>query len=166
MLFAGKHWKRFLLYSTLSWLIPAVIAAAALVAQYSNVHFSGLHPDFGQEFCWFNNAEALLLFCVTPTCVVMLLNVLFFCWSAYIIFSTTLNMRSSSNSQQDFWLYARLALIMGLTWITGLVASYINVEGLFFIYLLLLLILEFSTLLLKNNYICLIIFKNFENYIF
>ncbi|KAJ9585544.1 hypothetical protein L9F63_002661 [Diploptera punctata] len=134
---SGKHWKRFCAYSAWSWLVPAVVSAAALAVQYSDIRYKSLNPGFGEGYCWFNNAEALLVFCVTPTFLVLLLNIVFFCWSTYIVFSTTLHVRNSSNNQHDFWLYARLALIMGLTWITGLVGSYVNIQGMWYLFVLL-----------------------------
>ena len=126
---AGKQWSRFSVYSALSWLVPAVFSAAALAVQYLDLGPHDFHPGFGRVSCWFSNPKALLVFLLAPTLVVMVLNLMFFCWSAYIVFSTTMNMRSATNSQQDFWLYARLALIMGLTWITGIIGSYIDIEG-------------------------------------
>ncbi|PSN47904.1 hypothetical protein C0J52_03376 [Blattella germanica] len=133
----GKHWKRFAAYSALSWLVPAVISAVTLGIQYLLEESEDLNPLFGYERCWFNNPDALLLFCVAPLFIVMILNIVFFCWSAYTIYTTTSHMRNSSNTQQDFRLYVRLALIMGLTWITGIIASYADIEAIWYLFVLL-----------------------------
>jgi hypothetical protein len=97
------------------------------------IEFSGLdttlRPGYGQHYCWFNSTASLLIFVVTPLCVVMLLNVVFFSWSAYLIYSTRSKIEEQSTSHTDFFLFVRLALLMGLTWLTGLLAGVLNIRG-------------------------------------
>lgn len=118
------------MYSLWSWVVPAVIVGAALAAEFSTSEvLQYLRPGYGANECWFSGANGLLVFTVTPLLVVMVLNSVFFFWSAYLIHSTTSELRNMSSIHRDFRLYARLAVIMGLTWIIGLVAGYVDVLG-------------------------------------
>ncbi|KAJ4443907.1 hypothetical protein ANN_05694, partial [Periplaneta americana] len=126
---SGKHWQRFAFYSVCSWLLPAVIVGAALGADFSDLVPEDLRPGFGVKHCWFSNTYSLLIFGVAPLLVVMVLNVIFFAWSAYLVYTSAKELRHNSTTHQDFRLYARLALIMGLTWIIGLIAGYVDSEG-------------------------------------
>ena len=94
-------------------------------------------PGFGRKNCWFSHRYALLVFFALPLALVMVLNITFFSSSAHMIFSTTSTTRftSSSGTQRDFRLYIRLALVMGLTWTVGLIAGYLNVEGLWYTFI-------------------------------
>jgi hypothetical protein len=53
-------------------------------------------------------------------------NIFLFLFSAYIVFDTTKtgSKMTSCGPKTNFHLYLRLAVIMGLTWITGLVPIY------------------------------------------
>jgi energy-coupling factor transporter transmembrane protein EcfT len=116
------------MYSAWSWAFPALTVAVALVTEHGFLsgHFS---PGYGLQNCWFHNANALLVFVVAPLAVVMALNTVFFVWSAYLIYSTTSETENTSNTHTDFRLYIRLAFIMGLTWVTGLIAGYLDSTG-------------------------------------
>jgi hypothetical protein len=110
--------------------VPAVIVGVALTAEFSTDKVTEhLRPGYGVTECWFSSAIALLIFIVGPLLVVMILNAALFFWSAYLIHTTTSEMRNKSSSHTDVRLYGRLALIMGLTWAVGLVAGYVDVLG-------------------------------------
>lgn len=128
--FTGKHWHRFLLYSLWSWIAPATIIAAALGAEFSGDELLRyVRPGYGANECWISSATGLLIFTVAPLVVVMVLNAVFFLWSAYLIYTTTSKLQSTSRTHKDFRLYVRLALIMGLTWVSGLIAGFADVLG-------------------------------------
>jgi hypothetical protein len=59
----------------------------------------------------------------------MVLNVVFFSWSAYLIYRTNPAIEYNSTARTEFLLYLRLALIMGLTWITAIIALVENLKG-------------------------------------
>nr|CAD7571183.1 unnamed protein product [Timema californicum] len=133
---AGKQWRKFTVYSALCWVSPGLLVMAAMLVDTSlpgAVH-EQLRPEFGEFSCWFGHRNSLLLFFAAPLALIMGLNIIFFSSSAHMIFSTTSTTRytSSSGTQRDFKLYARLALVMGLTWTVGLVAGYLDLEGLWY----------------------------------
>ncbi|KAI5721147.1 hypothetical protein M8J77_016905 [Diaphorina citri] len=135
----GKQWRKFTVYSLICWLVPGLIVMITVLIDMSAGGFiqSQYKPDFGVTSCWFGQRLALLIFFALPLAMIMILNILFFISSAYMIYSTTSLTRftASSSTQRDFRLYVRLALIMGLTWSVGLFAGYIDNEPLWYAFI-------------------------------
>jgi hypothetical protein len=126
----GKHWRRFGFYSVWSWTCPAVIVGAALAADFSTDQaLESLRPGYGEKECYISNAEALLIFTVGPLFVIMVLNTIFFFWSAFLIRAVRSALCNVTTTHTHFHLFARLALIMGLTWAVGLIAGYVDILG-------------------------------------
>jgi hypothetical protein len=59
----------------------------------------------------------------------MVLNGVFYSWSAYLIYLTKSKTENTSTARTEFLLFLRLALIMGLTWVTGIVALIVDHTG-------------------------------------
>jgi hypothetical protein len=59
----------------------------------------------------------------------MVLNIVSFSWSACLIYSTKFQIENRSIPRKDFCLFLRLAVIMGLTWVTGLIAAVVDRPG-------------------------------------
>lgn len=137
---SGKQWRKFFIYSFCSWAFPAKIVLIALLVDLCPIGFvsKDLRPHFGQHGCWFGNGPAVLLFFGLPLFLILICNISFFISSAYMIYSTHSMTRysASPNTKRDFRLYARLALIMGLTWTIGIIASFANSEVLWVLFIL------------------------------
>ena len=69
----------------------------------------------------------------------MFLNLVFFLMSAYFVWETTKSSAkiTTSGPKSNFYLYARLSTLMGLTWITGVLAAVLDVEFVWYIFLVL-----------------------------
>jgi hypothetical protein len=126
----GKHWRRFGFYSLWSWSFPTVVVGVALTANFSTSEVSEFfRPGYGVKECYISNGVALLIFAVGPLAVIMVLNAVFFFWSACLIRTTRSELCNTTRTNTSFHLFARLALIMGLTWSIGLIAGYFDVLG-------------------------------------
>ncbi|KAG7163094.1 uncharacterized protein LOC121873247 [Homarus americanus] len=139
---AGGQWTKFITYSVYGWILPA--AALAVLVTLDLVRPDGMPPQYfptlGERWCWFGQRKALLVFFAAPLTTIMLINIIFFICSARIIAETTQStakMTSCSPHQNQFKLYMRLALLMGLTWISGIVAGYLQLEPIWYIFVLL-----------------------------
>lgn len=121
-------WRRFLMYSLYSWLVPGALTVLVKVADSIDVLPEDYRPSFGAPLCWFGNRKALLVFFAVPLAVVMLLNAGFFLDVTYVISRATLKTSQSHEAtlKKRFFMFMRLALIMGLTWIVGLIAGYVD----------------------------------------
>lgn len=129
-------WRRFLFYSLYSWLIPGALVALVKVADTVDFLPDDYKPSFGTPMCWFGQRKALLIFFAVPLCIVMLLNAGFFLDVTYVISRATLKTSQSHERtlKKRFFMFMRLALIMGLTWIVGLVAGYADTVYLWYLF--------------------------------
>nr|XP_045604829.1 uncharacterized protein LOC123762358 [Procambarus clarkii] len=139
---AGRQWGKFLIYSINGWLMPAV--ALTVVVSTDLLRPDGLPPHYfpalGERWCWFGQRKALLVFFAAPTVTIMLINLVLFILSSRIIAVTTQSttkITSCAPHYNQFKLYLRLALLMGLTWLSGVVAGYLQVEPVWYTFVLL-----------------------------
>lgn len=138
---SGQQWGKFVCYSLYAWLVPALIVSMALTVE--NLDESAIRwwpneyrPYFGRGMCWFGHRKAILIFFASPLAVILSINLTLFASSAYMIRSTTANSPASTNqeknSRKQLGLYVRLALIMGLSWVVGLIAGAANITPLWY----------------------------------
>ncbi|XP_027229337.2 G-protein coupled receptor Mth2 [Penaeus vannamei] len=139
---SGEQWKRFLVYSAYGWVLPACAVAAVVAVDQTRP--PGFPPEFlpslGQHLCWFGRRKALLAFFGAPLIASIIMNVaLFVATTASITKTRQSEMRKTSPSEpkKEFLLYLRLAVLMGITWITVVVASYLELEVLWYVFILL-----------------------------
>ncbi|GFY24664.1 g-protein coupled receptor Mth2 [Trichonephila clavipes] len=132
-------WRRFLAYSLYSWSIPGILALLVRVLDSSDILSEDWRPSFGKQLCWFGKRKALLTFFAMPLIIVMVLNAAFFLDVSYVISRATLKTSRSHEAtlKKRFFMFMKLALIMGLTWIVGLVAGYADYEFLWYIFVIL-----------------------------
>ncbi|GAB6025737.1 hypothetical protein CHUAL_011720 [Chamberlinius hualienensis] len=137
---SGQQWQKFIIYSTYSWFGSALVVIAAIIVENSSYVPRIYKPSFGLVTCWFGSRRALQIFFVTPITIIILINMLMFILSARIIVSTTRNsaiLHPSSKARRNFQLYLRLALIMGLTWVFGIVAGQVDKEPIWYVFVIL-----------------------------
>lgn len=132
-------WRRFLIYSLYSWSIPGVLTVLVKYFDTNDVLPKDYKPSFDDSFCWFGQRKALLVFFAVPLIFVMILNAIFFLDVTYVISRATLKTSQSheANLKKRFFMFMRLALIMGLTWIVGLIAGYADNLVMWYIFILL-----------------------------
>lgn len=123
---AGRQTKKFVAYSAVCWLVPAMLTFVAVAADAVPAVPDQYRPRFGADQCWFGSKAALLVFFVVPLAAVMTVNFTLFAWTAYMIHSSRATVRhvNTRHARRDFRMYCRLAVLMGLTWTTGILASY------------------------------------------
>ncbi|KAK7086716.1 hypothetical protein SK128_003359 [Halocaridina rubra] len=139
---SGKQCCKYMVYSVYGWLLPAAAVLGVVLLDKVKPEFmpTEYYPAFGEYWCWFGHRKALLVFFAAPLMAIMLLNIALFILSARIIANTmdsTAKMTTCSPYQSQFKLYMRLALLMGLTWISGIVAGYLQVEAVWYIFVVL-----------------------------
>ena len=145
---SGKQMSRYIVYASYALLISSISSALVLCLdldppRYFTESDFDLRPHFQQGSCWFQNRLSLLIFFVAPVAIILLINFVLFILTSVIIVKTSASTasafksQSSSQARRDFPLYVRLSVLMGLTWITGLIASLIDhqIFWLFFIFL-------------------------------
>lgn len=117
----------FLVYSCYAWGLSLLVCLLAVARDFS----SGLQnsflpkPNFGQSRCWFSGDDALIIFFYGPTSVVLGINVILFCISAYKLCSLS---KSSEARAFQFTLYLKLFVLMGITWIFEVISFFVQRE--------------------------------------
>ena len=137
----GGQWKKFAVYTLFGWVAPLTLVTATVVIEHLKESIpTEYRPGFGENgVCWFSNKRALLVYFAVPFGGVMGANIFLFVCSARMIYLTRKNASMKMitttgcfNPKTNFILYVRLATIMGLTWVTGLVAGFIDVTWLWY----------------------------------
>ncbi|RWS28938.1 uncharacterized protein B4U80_04823 [Leptotrombidium deliense] len=141
---SGKQKVRFLVYILHTICITSMIVACAVISDSSSTPIpKEYQPGFGMHNkCWFNRRKSLIVFFAAPIGVVLFLNLLFFVLTARLISnSPPLYSMRLANSQQrqkrNFKLYIRLSLLMGLSWISSFIATFVDHVFLWYIFVLL-----------------------------
>ena len=71
--------------------------------------------------CWFSSKDSLIVFFIVPFVLIMSLNLVFFLMSGYFVWETSRSTAkiTTSGPKTNFYLYTKLATLMGLSWVTG-----------------------------------------------
>ncbi|XP_037285991.2 uncharacterized protein LOC119179011 [Rhipicephalus microplus] len=137
--------SRFWSYSVYAWLAPALLVAAASTVQYLKPD-SGWSPSYGLPYCWINRPLSLIAFFGAPVLVLLLANTVFFLLTARSIHLTTKQTKvarrsastaGASGEQGRLALYAKLAVVFGLTWVFGFAAALTGVQALWYPFIVL-----------------------------
>jgi len=135
----GRHLGRFLLYCCVVLLLTAAAVVAALLAETLPGLPDRYRPGFGHQLCWFSRRRALMAFFAAPLTAVMGVNLVLFVASARMIRQTTKSaaQMTCGPSRINLRLYSRLAVIMGLSWLVGLVAGWLDFQPLWYCFVVL-----------------------------
>lgn len=141
---SGAQWCRFCCYLVNGWLTPALLVAVAVLLDLLHIPEVPRQytPQFGGSaigICWFGSRTALVIYFVVPFTVVLTLNLLLFIYSACLVWETTHSSAkiTTSGPKTSFRLYLRLATLMGLSWAAGLLAGSLDVEPVWYVFLVL-----------------------------
>lgn len=131
--------RNFYVYCLYAWGIALVFAIAAVISDNEPNFPNEYRPHFGERMCWFQQGKALLVFFAAPLFALICINIVFFGVSAYII--TTNRLKSTGHQEsmlkRNLIMYSRLAVIMGLSWIFGLLAGVLDKIALWYIFVIL-----------------------------
>uniref|UniRef100_T1JFW2 G-protein coupled receptors family 2 profile 2 domain-containing protein n=1 Tax=Strigamia maritima TaxID=126957 RepID=T1JFW2_STRMM len=125
--------KKYKQYASYAWGFSALIVGSSIIVDNSNL-FPTLKPNYGNAMCWISQRRGLLVFFAVPLAILLIENVIFFILTARGICRTTEEVKSIKKTKQKirFFLYVKLALIMGFTWIIGFVAALAELDALWY----------------------------------
>ncbi|XP_067133921.1 G-protein coupled receptor Mth2-like [Centruroides vittatus] len=121
--------KTFFFYSLYSWGIPALFLIVVITGEESAIFPEVLKPGFKSRLriCWFTRLLSMVVFFAIPIGLLIFINILFFVFSAHIILSNSMKLDNQNNGRKKkFVLYVKLAIIMGVGWIFGLLTYFIS----------------------------------------
>ena len=109
-----------------AWLIPVVLTAFTIMIDFIIVDNS-FSPSFAQPLCWYNQRYALLIYFGIPIALCLIANTILFILTAIQLRKAFRNSNAvSKQEQKNFQVYVRLFLLMGITWILGFIAPFID----------------------------------------
>jgi len=140
----GAQWGRFAVNCCIGWVLPALIVIGVAVIDRLDVPEIPFQfkPGFGNSqigLCWFSSRTALLIYFVAPFSLIMAMNVVSFVSSACLVWESARSTAkiTATGPRISLFLYMRLALLMGLTWLAGLIAGLVDLEPVWYIFLVL-----------------------------
>ena len=126
-------------YHIYSWVIPGIVVCVAGLVNFNTTVNEPLSPAYGNGLCWISNQPALMLFFGLPVALILLSNFVFY-------IRTIINIRNVTKLTQDvikkkpdrgyLWVYTKLCVIMGLTWVFGFVAMFSKLTVVWYLFVL------------------------------
>lgn len=115
--------RRFLLYSLYAWGCPLLITIVAVIMEHLPPSYEVIRPNF--KTGWFQDATAYWLYMYGWMMVLVVANIVFFILVAIILIKAQndpLLKRSREYNRERMWLYAKLFVVMGVTWLGEVVS--------------------------------------------
>ncbi len=107
------------------WGIPALLVTIPLVVNFVGNIDSRFDPDFGGSRCWYTQRYAMLVFFGAPVMISLLFNAIVY---VLTVISLRRAFKSSSiattASDHHFAVYVRLFILMGITWVLGILSAF------------------------------------------
>ena len=118
------HFPRYFAYG---FGVPAVIVIFAVV-----IHFSDFIPSFSVEYgkdgrCLIGNGYATFVFFILPMIYVSITNIIFYLLtvsSINYVSSVTQSSRNGDRGRSDLFIYLRIFVILGITWVFGILVQF------------------------------------------
>ncbi|CAM1291593.1 Uncharacterised protein g185 [Pycnogonum litorale] len=129
--------KAFLRYSCYAWWTPTLIVTISVIVDNVGKIDSSFRPGYGKILCWFTQKKALILFFALPVGIIEIANVVLFIITAYNIRKSA-KLASRATKRSDgirYFLYVKLAIIMGLTWSLAFIGALVESEGVWYAYI-------------------------------
>ena len=134
---ADDEGRSLVIHYLLGWGIPLLLVVGSIVINYTNGggQFS---PEFGGSRCWYTQRYAMLLYFGLPIALSIIINITLYIW-------TSINLHKAFKSRADmikrkrynFFVYVRLFILMGITWIFGFISAFTDEIVIDFIFVIL-----------------------------
>ena len=131
--------KRFVAYSLYAWFMPALVIGAALVLEFEVI--KGVDdvylPHYGDGICWIARRHALLFLFALPLAILLVTNFIFFFVTVINIYRLTkiADMLTKHKDRGRLVLYIKLSFIMGLTWVFGFLAAFMEMNIFWYLFI-------------------------------
>lgn len=133
----GQKGNQLLAYTIYAWATPLLVIITATLVDYFAPE-SEFKPNYGDGLCWITSRPALIIFFAGPVGVIVVVNLVFFILTARNMRATqkaTQFARTKDSESQRFAFYVKLAVIMGMTWIFGYIATFADVSQLWYVFI-------------------------------
>ena len=116
--------KSLLIHIICGWGIPLILVTVSIAMNYIDAD-EKFSPEFGGSSCWYTQRYAMLLHFGLPIALSIIINITLYIW-------TSLNLHKAFKSRTHvikkkryhFFVYVRLFILMGITWIFGFISAF------------------------------------------
>ena len=134
-------------YSIYSWCSPGMIVLLSIILD--QIDSSIFSPRYAQSFCYISNQTALWILFGAPVSILLVADLAFYCMAVKEIHSAAECAKvihgkdkqgmklAHAERQRRIWIYLKLLIVMGLTWLFGFLASAVDRLALWYIYTIL-----------------------------
>ena len=125
--------------SLISWSIPAMVAIGLYCIDIA-FPMSMFSPTFGGLVCWMVQKEPIILYFYIPLAISMFANLGFFILTSISLHSALKHgneTRSTRHSNKENKIYIKLFMLMGLTWASAFVATWLDKDIVWYIFVIL-----------------------------
>ena len=118
------------------WVTPLFLVITGVVLD--NVESSQFSPQYGKgSACWMNNPMGVLAFFVIPFSCIVCLNTCLLVFAIIRIKRISTHGAVLSQEQSYFHTNVKLSVLMGVSWMIGLVASYTEIDAIWYVFIVL-----------------------------
>ncbi|OQV19552.1 hypothetical protein BV898_06326 [Hypsibius exemplaris] len=131
--FASVTYTHFVRYSLFAWLAPGVPVVTGLIFD-ATLPDSPFSPIYGKKICYVGRRRALWVLFGAPVALLLTVNIILYIvtatalWKSYRrrrSLNTSVEKPATQSASSQYRLYVKLAMIMGLAWITGFLAIWV-----------------------------------------
>ena len=129
------NYRRFVKYCIVSAIVALIIIVTGLLLDENNSKYG---PRYGEgDICWLTSSDAIILFFIAPMSASIFVNIIMFAIILHSIQSAKIKATVRTNSQNRTYtlVYFKLSLILGFTWIVGVIAAFVSVGWLWYIHI-------------------------------
>ena len=135
----SQRGRSLLCYLLIGWLLPLILAVIVFSIDLSGADTS-FAPQFGGRGCWISQKLPLILFFFVPFFICVTLNTMFFLLTVGFLktaFEESHALQKSKDTQHPWQVYLKLFIIMGLAWLVGFVAIWVDSVIVWFLFIIL-----------------------------
>ena len=134
---SGDNEKSLLRYIVIGWGVPLVLVTIPVGIDYSNI-VETYKPNFGGNRCWFTQRIAMLTYFALPIAISIILNIYFYIHTSINLHKAFSEKRSKSAKKgHHFFVYVRLFVLIGITWLFGFLSAFLSEPPIDFIFVIL-----------------------------
>ncbi|XP_015903268.2 uncharacterized protein [Parasteatoda tepidariorum] len=131
--------RTFIKYSIYAWCSAIFVVALSVIVDNLLASDNKFRPRYGNPICWFNHRYGLIVFFTVPVAVLLLANIILFGRTALSLREVSRQTKLVNNFSEKmrYFLYLKLAVVLGLTWILGFVAGAAGINALWYPFIIL-----------------------------
>ena len=129
--------KSLLIHIMCGWGIPLLLATISIAMNYINAD-ENFSPEFGGSRCWYTQRYAMLLYFGLPIALSIIINITLYIWTSINLHKACKSRTHVIKKQRyNFFVYVRLFILMGITWIFGFISAFTDEIVIDFIFVIL-----------------------------